>query len=328
MTGLPGAAAGGVTDPAAEFERHRPRLFGLAYRLLGSASDAEDVVQDAFVRWNGADRDSIHAPSAWLTTVVTNLCRSMQASARVRRERYVGTWLPEPVLTAGGALGPLETAEQRDSVSLALLTLLEQLTPAERAVFVLRESFGHSHREIGEILGTSEAGSRQLHRRARQRIGDPQPRFKPEPAEWKRLVEQFLVAAADGDVPGLERLLADDVVYWSDGGGQAPLARRPVAGRERLARFIARAFPRMATHPAFAQLTELGQAEVNGEPAVLLWAGDRLVGVFIPEVAAGRITALRAAGNPDKLRFAARQAASLSRSERLSGLALVTDDDR
>jgi RNA polymerase sigma-70 factor (ECF subfamily) len=328
MTGLPGTGTGGTTDPVAEFERQRPRLFGLAYRLLGSATDAEDVVQDAFLRWNGAERDSVQAPSAWLTTVVINLCRSMQASARVRRERYIGTWLPEPVLTADGALGPMETAEQRDSVSLALLTLLEQLTPAERAVFVLRESFGHSHREIAQILGTSEAGSRQLHRRARQRIGDPQPRFKPESAEWKRLVEQFLVAAVDGDVAGLERLLADDVVYWSDGGGKAPLARRPVAGRERLARFMARAFPGMATHPAFAQLTELAEAEVNGEPAILVWAGSSLLGVFVPEVASGRITALRAAGNPDKLRFAARQAASLSRSERLSGLVLVTDDDR
>src|SRR5207245_414905 len=126
---------------------------------------------------------------------------------RARRERYVGTWLPEPVLTSDGTLDPLETAEQRDGVSLALLTLLEQLTPPERAVFVLRESFGYSHREIAQTLGLSDAGCRQLHRRARQRLGDPRPRFRPDIAEWKRLVERFLVAAGDGDVTGLEQLL-------------------------------------------------------------------------------------------------------------------------
>jgi RNA polymerase sigma-70 factor (TIGR02957 family) len=320
VTGLPEA------DLVAEFESHRGRLFGLAYRMLGSASDAEDVVQDAFLRWNGADRKSLQAPSAWLTTVVTNLCRSRLASARARRERYVGTWLPEPVLTAGGALGPMETAEQRESVSLALLTLMEQLTPAERAVFVLRESFGHSHREIAEILGTSEAASRQLHRRARQRLGDPQPRFKPEPGEWKRLVEGFLVAAMEGDVAGLERLLADDVVYWGDGGGKAPLARRPIAGAARLARFLAKMFPKLAAAPAIGGSAELAGTEVNGEPAVLAWVGGGLYAVLVPEVTAGRIIALRAVGNPDKLAFAARQAASLSRSERLSGLVPVTDD--
>src|SRR6266567_1917111 len=147
------ADSGWMNDSAGVFEEQRLRMFGLAYRLLGSAADAEDVVQDAFLRWNAADQDAVVAPSAWLATVVTNLCRNRLASAPARRERYVGTWLPEPVLTSDGTLGPLETAEQRESVSLALLTLLEQLTPPERAVFVLRESFGYSHREIAGILG-------------------------------------------------------------------------------------------------------------------------------------------------------------------------------
>lgn len=192
MTGLAGAGAGDGregTDPVAVFEGQRPRLFGLAHRMLGSASDAEDVVQDAYLRWSGADHAAVAVPAAWLTTAVVNLCRNQVASARARRERYVGTWLPEPVLTSDGTLGPLETAEQRELVSLALLTLLEQLTPNERAVFVLRESFGHSHREIAEILGTSEAGCRQLHRRARQRIGVRKHCFEPAPGEWERLVE-------------------------------------------------------------------------------------------------------------------------------------------
>jgi RNA polymerase sigma factor (sigma-70 family) len=314
-----------VTDPAETFQAQRRRLLGLAYRLLGAASDAEDVVQDAFLRWSAADPDSVHDPTAWLTTVVVNLCRNRLASARARRERYVGTWLPEPVLTADETLGPLETAEQRDSVSLALLTVLEQLTPRERAVFVLRESFGYSHREIGQVVGLSEAGSRQLHRRARQRLGDPRPRFRPEPGEWRRLVEGFLAAAGKGDVAALERLLADDVTYWSDGGGKAPVARRPVAGRGRVARFFAKMIPRFAADPAFARGAEIRQAEVNGEPALLAWIGGVLFGVIVPEITDGRITALRVMANPDKLGFVARQAAGLSRSADLSGLLLVTD---
>jgi RNA polymerase sigma-70 factor (ECF subfamily) len=315
-----------MADKLAEFEAERRRLFGLAYRMLGSASDAEDVVQDAFLRWNGADRDSVESPSAWLTTVAVNLCRSSLSSARARRQRYIGTWLPEPVLTADGALGPMETAEQRESVSLALLTLMEQLTPAERAVFVLRESFGYSHREIAGILGVSETGSRQLFRRARQRLGAPRPRFHPGPGEWQRLVGQFLAAATDGDVAGLERLLADDAIYWADGGGQMPVARRPVAGAARLARFVAVAFRAFATHPAFTPINEMRAAEVNGEPGVLARADGSLVALVALEMSSGQITALRVAANPAKLNFAATQARKLSRSEHLSGLVLVTDD--
>src|SRR5260370_6911970 len=211
-----------MNDSAGVFEEQRPRLFGLAYRLLGSASDAEDVVQDAFLRWDAADQDWVVAPSAWLTTVVPNLCRNRLASAPARRERYVGTWLPEPVLTSDGTLGPLEAAEQRDSVSLALLTLLEQLTPPERAVFVLRESFGYGHREIAGILGMSEAGCRQLHRRARQRLGGPPPRFPPGPDEWKPLGERFPVAPGEGALAGPEPLRADDVACSGHARGQPP----------------------------------------------------------------------------------------------------------
>jgi RNA polymerase sigma factor (sigma-70 family) len=315
-----------MTDLAGVFGAQRPRLFGLAYRLLGSASDAEDMVQDAFLRWTAAGQDSVQDPTAWLTTVVVNLCRNRLASASARRERYVGTWLPEPVLTADGTLGPLETAEQRDSVSLALLTLLEQLTPRERAVFVLRESFRYSYREIAPVVGVSEVGCRQLHRRARQRLGDPQTRFRPEPGQWRRMVERFLVAAGEGDVAGLERLLADDITYWSDGGGKAPVARRPVTGGDRVARLFAKLIPKFAADPEFARGAEIRQAEVNGEPALLAWIGGVLFGVIVPEMADDRIAALRVMANPDRLGFAARQAAGLSRSADLSGLLLVTDD--
>ena len=315
-----------MTDLAGVFEAQRPRLFGLAYRLLGSASDAEDMVQDAFLRWSGAGQDSVQDPTAWLTTVVVNLCRNRLASAPARRERYVGTWLPDPVLTEDGTLGPLETAEQRDSVSLALLTLLEQLTPRERAVFVLRESFGYSHREIAPVVGASEAACRQLHRRARQRLGDPQPRFQPDPVQWRRLVERFLVAAGEGDVTGLERLLAEDITYWSDGGGKAPVARRPVMGRDRVARLFATLIPKFVAEPGFARGAEIRQAEVNGEPALLAWIGGVLFGVIVPEIAGDRISGLRVMANPERLGFAARQAAGLSRSADLSGLLLMTDD--
>jgi len=304
-------ACGRLVDVAngavGEFEAQRPRMFGLAYRLLGSAQEAEDAVQDAFLRWHSADRAAIAVPSAWLAKVVTNLCLNRLASARVQRERYVGPWLPEPVLTSDGTLGPLDTAEQRDSVSLALLVLLERLTPTERAVFVLREAFGYSYREIAQVLELSEVNCRQLDRRARRRLAELRPRFRPETRQWHHLVERFLAAAREGDLRSLERLLAAGVTAWADGGGKVTAARRPVVGPARVARYLVGALRR------FAAGVEIAVAEVNGEPAVLGWSGTDLLGVLVLEIVDGRIGALRAVANPDKLRFAARQAASLSR---------------
>jgi RNA polymerase sigma-70 factor (TIGR02957 family) len=297
-----------AADAVGEFEAHRSRMFGLAYRLLGSAQEAEDVVQDAFLRWHNAEPAAIAVPSAWLAKVVTNLCLNRLASARVQRERYVGPWLPEPVLTSDGTLGPLDTAEQRDSVSLALLVLLERLTPSERAVFVLREAFGYGYREIAQILELSEVNCRQLDRRARRRLAELRPRFRPELRQWHRLVERFLVAAREGDLRGLQQLLAADVSACADGGGKVTAARRPVLGSARVARYLAGALRR------FAAGLEIAVAEVNGEPAVLGWSGGELVGVLVLEIVDGRIGALRTVANPDKLGFAARQAASLSRT--------------
>ncbi|WP_208878192.1 RNA polymerase sigma-70 factor [Streptomyces armeniacus] len=300
-----------------EFEAQRGRLFGLAYRLLGSAAEAEDAVQDAYLRWESADRAAIAVPAAWLTKAVTNLCLNRLASARVRREEYVGAWLPEPVLTEGGALGPLDTVEQRESVSMALLVLLERLTPAERAVFVLREAFGYPHREIAGIMELGEANCRQLQRRARQRLGaaPPSAASRSAPADrerWHGLVERFLAAARDGDMAGLERLLAADVTSWADGGGVVGTARRPVTGRERVARYLTGGLAR------FAAGVDFTVAEVNGGPAALAWAGGRLAGVVTVEVAGAepdgeRIAGLRIVANPDKLRTVARQAEALSR---------------
>jgi RNA polymerase sigma-70 factor (ECF subfamily) len=287
-----------VTDLAAEFETHRRQLFGLAYRLLGSANEAEDAVQDAYLRLHRADRTAIRSLPAWLAKAVTNVCLNQLTSARARRESYAGPWLPEAVFTADGALGPLETAEQRDSVSIALLTLMERLTAAERAAFVLREAFAYSHGDIAHILDTSEANARQLHHRARQRLDQPLPRFRPNPAHWRALVERFLDAARGGDVTGLAAMLTDNASSTADGGGKVAAARRPVTGRDRVARYLAGAFSR----PMSDVRLEFG-AEVNGQQALLGFVGPTLAGVLFFEVAGDRVTELRIVANPDKLRF-------------------------
>ncbi len=308
---------GAVEVVAEVFENERHRLFGLAYRLLGSASDAEDVLQDAFLRWAGTDRTNVKEPAAWLTTVVTNLSLNRLTSARQKREHYVGTWLPEPVLTSNGSLGPLETAERRDSVSLALLVLLEQLTPPERAVFVLHESFGYRHQEIAHVLGLTEAHSRQLLRRARQRVAAHRTPARPIPKEWQDLVESFFAAATAGDVERLERLLAEDASYSGDGGGKAPVARRPVLGRHRVAHFFAKVFPRYLADPSYRNGVGLMVSEVNGEPGILAWSNGVLEAVLMADVAEHHIAGLWVMMNPDKLRFVARQMAGLPRGEGL-----------
>ncbi|ASO18286.1 RNA polymerase sigma-70 factor (ECF subfamily) [Actinoalloteichus hoggarensis] len=345
-----------MSDPAVEeFERHRLRVFGVAYRMLGSAEEAEDVVQDTFLRWHGAQRSTIGTPSAWLVKVATNLCLNRLTSARARREHYVGPWLPEPVLTADGALGPLAAVEQRDMVSLAFLVLLERLTPTERAVFVLREAFGYSHRDIAQVLELSEANSRQLYRRARRSLaasdaatgtvatadsraaadgtaddGTADDRVATDRAAAERagtgrhaaaedrtrhrdLLDRFLVAARTGDLPALERLLAEDVVSWADGGGEVGAARRPIVGASRVARYL------LGGLTGFGTDGRLLVAEVNGVPAVLAWRGPHLLGVLVPAAADGAITAIRIIANPAKLRFAAAQAVGLSHPAGLSG---------
>ncbi|OLT28821.1 RNA polymerase subunit sigma-24 [Actinomadura sp. CNU-125] len=282
------------------FEEQRPRLMGLAYRMLGSAAEAEDVVQDAYLRWSRADR--VDVPAAWLTTVVTNLCLNLLSLARVRREGYAGPWLPEPVLTADGALGPLETVEQRESVSLGMLVLLERLAPAERAVFILREAFGHPHREIAEILGVSEAHSRQLHRRARAHVGQDGRKRDVDTGRHREIVESFFGAAVNGDVATLERLLAEEVVAVSDGGGEVTAARRPVLGRATVLRYLGG----LVRRPEAAELT-FRVTEVNGDTAGVFWIGDALGGVVTVGVDDGRITEIRTVLAPRKLAFFASQ---------------------
>lgn len=296
-----GPTGDGRADGTGTFESHRPRLFALAYRMLGSAADAEDAVQDAWIRYSGADRAAIEEPAAWLTKVVTNLCLTRLTSARARRERYTGTWLPEPVLTSGGALGPIESAEQREAVSIALLLLLERLTPVERAVYVLREAFAYSHREIAGLLDLSEANSRQLHRRAAARVNAPGSRFEPDPVRQQELVTSFLAASREGDLAGLEKLLAEDATWWSDGGGRVRAAIRPVRGRAKVLRFL------QGVRERFTPDVEYALAEVNGAPAMLTLRDGTLINVVAFEVRDGLITGMRSVLNPDKLGYAQAQ---------------------
>ncbi|HEX6401776.1 MAG TPA: RNA polymerase sigma-70 factor [Pseudonocardiaceae bacterium] len=283
------------------FEEQRPRLFAIAYRLLGSASEAEDAVQDTFLRWHAADVQTLQSPAAWLTKVLTNLCLSRLTSARARRETYPGPWLPEPVLTAQSALGPLDRAEQRESVSLAFLLLLERLTPPQRAVFVLREAFDYSHREIAEILDLTEANCQQLYRRARLRVAQGRPRFDASREQGHRIAEEFLAAARSGDLTALESLLAADVVAWADGGGKAAAARRPVHGAPRVARYLAGWMSR-GVPGARVEVTD-----VNGQPGILgILDGQVLVAVLL-DVVDRRVAGVYAVANPDKLAFLAGQ---------------------
>jgi RNA polymerase sigma-70 factor (TIGR02957 family) len=304
-----------VTGSAAldDFEGQRARLFGIAYRMLGSATDAEDVLQDAWLRWQGVERARVTDPSAFLARTVTNLCLTALTSARARREVYVGPWLPEPVLTADGRsadLGPLEDALQRESVSFALLALLERLSPTERAAYVLREAFAYSPREVAELIGTSEANARQLHSRARRHVAGA-PSQEADLAHWQELILRFLGAARDGDLAQLEALLAADVVARADGGGIVNAARRPVQGRENVARYVAGLVARFTEGllPVFV--------EVNGAPAVAFTDGENLRGVLVLHADGERLTALDLVVNPEKLAYAQGQ---LSRIGGLPGL--------
>jgi RNA polymerase sigma-70 factor (ECF subfamily) len=219
------------------FDGYRPLLFSIAYRMLGGVMDAEDVVQEAYLRWRGASEGEVRSPRAYLSAVVTRLCIDHLRSARVRREEYVGPWLPEPLPTGPGSddAGP---AGLDESLSMAFLVLLESLTPTERAVFLLREVFDYDYAEVSHIVGKSEANCRQIARRARESVAARRPRFEHSPEQQERLMRQFLRACTTGDMPALLELLADDVTLWSDGGGKARAALNPIHGPDRVARFF------------------------------------------------------------------------------------------
>jgi len=286
------------------FEQHRQRLFSLAYRMLGSAHDAEDVVQTAWLRWSTAQ--DVRDPAAFLTTVVTRLCLDELTSARKRREAYAGPWLPEPVPTAD--LGPLETAEQREQVSLGALVLLERLSPQERAVCVLRDAFDYPYRDLAQVLGLSEPHCRQLHRRARQRLVDDAPRPRPvDAAVHVELGARLFAAALDGDLAALEALLADDVTLVSDGGGVASAARRPIRTRDKVARFVLG-----VTGKLDAATLSAAVEDVNGEPAMVVREAGRISSVVFLETDGERVQRLLFVVNPEKLARVTSRAATSS----------------
>ncbi|MER6513244.1 RNA polymerase sigma-70 factor [Nonomuraea sp. NPDC001636] len=274
-----------------DFEEYRPMLLGLAYRLLGSMWDAEDVVQEAWLRWEGTDRSQIREPRAFLLTVVSRLALDQLRSARVRREAYTGPWLPEPVAT--GEAGPLDTAELRDTVSFATLHLMEKLSPPERAVFVLREAFELPYDEIAEIVGSSVANARQMHHRASVRVSQGRDRFTPTNEDHTRLLTKFMEAAAGGDLDALTELLHEDVVMWNDGGGKVRAALRPILGRRKVSGFIGGLLARY-------DFSRARLVEANGRPA--LWTHVAGSDQFIAlDVRDGRIQGLYGVLNPDKL---------------------------
>lgn len=300
----PGAVNGappGTTpeeQPGRHFEDARGPLFGLAYRMLGEATEAESVLREA--RPHRQPAEPVDATGDRLVRLVAGLCLSRLASVRARREEYAGSWLPEPVPYAETRLGPLETAGQRDTVSLGVLVLLERLSPAERLAFVLREAFGHSDAGTARVLGIGEADARHLHHRARAEVGPPRRRSADTPEEAVRIAGRFLTALTDGDVPGLAELLDDDAMAWFDGGGKVGTVRRPVIGGTKVARHLAGWAEDFGVVRAGTRITP-----VNGEPALLVHQAGALTCVIAPELVEGRITGVRTIANPDKLAFAA-----------------------
>jgi RNA polymerase sigma-70 factor (ECF subfamily) len=282
------------------FEELRPAAFAIAYRMLGSVSEAEDVVQEAFLRLHRMLREGerVESPRSYLSTVVTRLCIDQLRSARARRERYVGEWLPEPLLASDEA-DPARHAEVADSLSLAFLVLLESLSPEQRAAFLLREVFDYPYDQIARIVGKSEDNTRQLVTRARRQVQEGRPRFEASRERREVLARRFFAAAVDGELEALEELLAHDVVLHGDGGGKAPALAHPVHGRAKVARTL------LAWFRAAARIggVSLQAAEVNGQPgALLLDPEGRLVTVLSVDVADGQVQAIRSIVNPDKLR--------------------------
>ena len=273
---------------ALAFEEWRSLLFGIAYRMLGSAADAEDVVQDASIRWLGRGDTEVRSVRAYLVTIVTRLCLDQLDSARSKRVTYAGPWLPEPVVVDETA-----AAEQADSLSLAFLVLLEELTPLERAAYLLHDVFGYRFDEVARSLGRSPAACRQLGARARKHVEERRQRFDADLRHGRELTDRFLVACATGDLSGLLSMLSDDVVVWTDGGGKVRAALRPVVGPYRSSRFLLNVAKRLQGIPRSTVL--------NGQPATVFVNADVVVAALVLDIIDGSIVGVRAVTNPDKL---------------------------
>lgn len=289
---------------AEAFERERARLTRVAYNMLGSHAEAEDVVQEAWLRWERAQED-VRDPAAWLTTVVGRLALDALGSARARRETYVGPWLPEPIVTAAGE-DPADRVTLDETVSLALFTVLERLSPAQRTAFVLHDVFGLSFDEVGEVVGRTPAATRQLAARARRDVEAARPRAAPPREEQERVVAAFAAAAAGGSLEGLVAVLDPDVVWRSDGGGRVVALRKPLVGAERVAQavlgFARQRSPGAAMPPAYS-------ADVNGQPGLVFSDPNGVLSVAAFTVDGGRITEISVVRNPEKTARVARPGA-------------------
>lgn len=278
------------------FNQLRPLLFSIAYRMLGSVMDAEDVLQEAFLRWYRQPEEDIQSPKAFLTTIVTRLAIDQLRSARAKREVYVGMWLPEPVLTEPPAS---ERTEMADSLSTAFLVLLESLTPNERAAFLLREIFGYDYAEVAHILDKSEANCRQMVRRAQQHLSERRPRFEVSPQQQENLTRQFMQACTTGNMNGLLALLTDDVVSRSDGGGKIAAARKPLYGPDRVARFLMGLVSKASQY--FPGQLSFEFAWVNQQPGIVTAVNGQVVNVMTLDVTSDHIRGFDLVANPDKL---------------------------
>jgi len=282
-------------DEVEEFIEHRPHVFGIAYRMLGSTADADDIVQEAYLRWAQRTDREVGSARSYLSTVVVRLCLDHLSSARVRRESYVGQWLPEPVVVIDPDNDVERAAESADSLSMAFLLLLEELGPAERAAFLLHEVFEYNYTEIAEMLGRSDVACRQLVSRGRRRIRTGRQRFDADRAAGQELARRFFAACVTGDIPALIDMLAPDVVMWTDGGGKVKSALHPTVGAAKSAMFLAAIAQGV---PTTAHVTV---ALVNGQPGFMVVDGDVVITAVELGIVAGQVTGVRAVVNPDKL---------------------------
>ncbi len=278
------------------FLDHRPLLFSIAYRMLGSVSDAEDAVQETYLRWHRtrATAEEIRSPKAWLTTAISRICLDQLGSARAKREQYIGPWLPEPM--AGVSPDIAETAADFESLSLAFLVLLESLSPKERAVFLLHDVFGYDYAAVGEIVDENDAYCRQLAKRARAHMTERRPRFEADPRHRERLTAQFLRAVSEGDMPALIATLTEDVTVYSDGGGKVTAARKPVIGRDKVALFLTN-LRRLAPSDTRFQVEA-----INGQPGIVTFVAGAVRNVVTFEFSQTGIRTIYIVVNPDKLR--------------------------
>src|SRR5574341_758364 len=283
-------------DRLDQFNALRPLLFSIAYRMLGTVMEAEDIVQEAYLRWERTPLKDIESPKAYLSAIVTRLCIDTLRSAQAQREVYPGPWLPEPLLIDLPGGSPLEEMELSDTLSMAFLVLLESLSPDERAVFLLREVFDYQYTEIATIVGKSEEACRQIASRAKNRIAAGRPRFDITREQQERVTMQFAASLMTGDIDSLLAVLADDVTSWSDGGGRISAARRPIHGADRVARFflglMRKAPPSYATRPTF----------VNGAPGFVNYIDGAVHSVIVLDIAGNKVIGIRTVVNPDKLR--------------------------